>query len=304
MNNIKDYDTMGYRSFMKKAERDKAFQTLRGIVDGISLDGRISDDEVLELKNWIGVNDQLSCHKPFDELISTISNALEDNVLTGDELEDILWVIDKCSTGGEYYDLTTLQIQRLEGICHGIIADNNVTEDEIISLNEWLSDNDFLLKGTYPYEEIRTLVLGVISDGIITEDECLLLKAYFAEFVDYEVSYNLDENELNNLRERYTVDGICSTHPEITFPGRLFCFTGKSSRMSRAEIAEVICAHGGEFKSSVQKKTNYLIVGDDGNPCWAYSCYGRKVEQANALRKEGVDIIIIHENDFWNQLEE
>ena len=56
--------------------------------------------------------------------------------------------------------------------------------------------------------------------------------------------------------------------------------------------------------NSVSKKTNYLIVGDDGNPCWAYACYGRKVEKAINLRKEGAQIIIVHENDFWDEVEE
>jgi len=298
MSNISEYEKMNYRSFMKKAERDKAFQTLRGLMDGITIDDTISEDEILELRNWVGVNEPLAQHAPFDELIEKISAVLEDNKLTNEELDDILWLIDKCATGGEYYDLTTLYIQRLEGLCHGIIADNDISESEILALNDWISEHDFLLTGTYPFEEIKTLILGVISDGLISEDERLLLKAYFAEFVDCEVSANLNERELEFLREQYTVDGICSTNPEITFPGRLFCFTGKSSRMSRAQIAKVICDHGGEFNSSVQKKTNYLIVGDDGNPCWAYSCYGRKVEKANALRKEGIDIVIIHENDL------
>ena len=28
------------------------------------------------------------------------------------------------------------------------------------------------------------------------------------------------------------------------------------------------------------KKTDYLIVGDNGNQAWAFACYGRKVEKA------------------------
>ena len=29
------------------------------------------------------------------------------------------------------------------------------------------------------------------------------------------------------------------------------------------------------------------IVGDNGNPAWAFSCYGRKVEKAIDMRKGG-----------------
>ncbi|GMA55471.1 hypothetical protein GCM10025857_68280 [Alicyclobacillus contaminans] len=48
--------------------------------------------------------------------------------------------------------------------------------------------------------------------------------------------------------------------------------------------------------------TDYLVVGDQGNPCWAFSCYGRKVEKAVKLRKQGRRILIIHEVDFWDAL--
>ena len=55
---------------------------------------------------------------------------------------------------------------------------------------------------------------------------------------------------------------------------------------------------GGEVITSVTKQVTYLVIGADGNPCWAYACYGRKVEKAVELRKQGIRILIIHENDF------
>lgn len=52
------------------------------------------------------------------------------------------------------------------------------------------------------------------------------------------------------------------------------------------------------FTNNVSKSTDYLVIGAEGNPCWAYACYGRKVEAAVNLRKEGYRIILVHENDF------
>ena len=299
-----NYEEMGFRKFMQKAERDKALQTLHGILEGIAIDDVISEDEVLELRNWVLVNEPLAKYKPFDEIVEIVENALDDNIMTEDEFDNIMWAVEKFSSTGEYYEEITLRIQRLEGLCHGLIADNIINDEEIIAMNEWMSENDFILKGTFPYEEIRTLLLGVLADGVVTEDERSLLKGYFSEFVDFKTSYNLNENEMRKLHDLYTFDGICSTNPDIVIPGRLFSFTGKSSRATRSQIATKIVEHGGMFKDRVQQSTNYLIVGDDGNPCWAYSCYGRKVEQANALRKQGFNIIIIHENDLWKELGE
>lgn len=61
---------------------------------------------------------------------------------------------------------------------------------------------------------------------------------------------------------------------------------------------------GGKVRTSVSAKTDYLIVGNAGNPCWAYACYGRKIEQAVSLRKEGVGIMIVNETDFWDAVED
>ncbi len=46
------------------------------------------------------------------------------------------------------------------------------------------------------------------------------------------------------------------------------------------------------------------MVGAKGNPCWAFACYGRKVEEAMALRKAGNRLLIVHENDFFDALED
>ena len=61
---------------------------------------------------------------------------------------------------------------------------------------------------------------------------------------------------------------------------------------------------GGKVKTAVSKKTDYLIVGNAGNPCWAFSCYGRKIEAAMLLRREGAKVQIVNETDFWDAIED
>jgi NAD-dependent DNA ligase len=70
-------------------------------------------------------------------------------------------------------------------------------------------------------------------------------------------------------------------------------------RGNRDVLKERITQLGGIPTDSVSKKTDYLIVGDNGNPAWAFSCYGRKVEKALQMRKEGHTIVMIHEFDFF-----
>ena len=49
---------------------------------------------------------------------------------------------------------------------------------------------------------------------------------------------------------------------------------------------------------------DYLIVGADGNPCWAFACYGRKIEKAMELRKAGARIALVHESDFHDAVQD
>ena len=69
-------------------------------------------------------------------------------------------------------------------------------------------------------------------------------------------------------------------------------------------MAKLVADVGGLSRSSVTAKTDYLIVGNAGNPCWAYACYGRKIEEAVQLRKQGAKVIIVNETDFWDALED
>jgi len=92
--------------------------------------------------------------------------------------------------------------------------------------------------------------------------------------------------------------GLCAVCPEITFSGNKFCFTGTSFKYTRSEFFQLVKQLGGEVVNSVSAKLDYLIIGADGNPCWAYACYGRKVEKAAELRKTGSRLLLVHENDF------
>lgn len=157
---------------------------------------------------------------------------------------------------------------------------------------------------TYPYDEVYSLVTTVLKDGVIDDQEKDMLKVFFADFIDTKTSYNINSTDIIELKKNIKVSGICTVCPEIEFKGKSFCFTGASSKSTRNEIKQALESLDGIFHENVTKKTDYLVIGDFGNPCWAYACYGRKVEKAVKLRKEGRQVVIIHENDFWDAVQE
>lgn len=288
-----------YRQFTKPAELHKAINVLRGIVAGISSSGDVSTDEVNELSNWCLVHANLRDRHPFSELIPVIEEAIKDDHIDEDERANILWLCGNFADNSGYYDIVTSSVQFLHGMIHGIMADSDISDREIRALSNWLDANDYL-QGTYPFDELNTLLHAILEDGKITEDELNSLLAFCSNVVDFKDSLNLREPDFEALRKKYSVGGICAYCPEITFNGKIFCFTGESYRATRAELAAEVERLGGTFKNTVSKKTDYLIVGNAGNPCWAYSCYGRKIEDAMAVRRNGGKVQIINETDFWD----
>lgn len=285
------------RKFTTKAEAEKAFHTLNGIVKGINIDNEINDQEVYELINWCNSYFDLSDESPFCELIPLVKQICSDKIVTNEEYNDMVWLINQVNSRNPYYDVITGKLQELEGIFHGILSDNQITETEIINLKKWLLDNEELI-GIYPFDEIEALLIGITEDGIITNNEKDYLKLFLSEFVERKDNSNINFKEIDELRNSITISGVCTINPLIEFKDKQFCFTGISKKYKRKDIEQKIESLGGKYKDDITKNTDYLIVGEDSNPCWAYSCYGRKVEKAVNMRRSGEKISIIKEIDF------
>lgn len=297
---VAEYDELSFRKFTSRSEADKAINSLKGILLGISMDGEVNIAELTELNRWCIRHAELIDRNPFKEFMMLIQDALQEESNRVEVVQDLFWLCQKYETNSTYYNAATADLQVLQGICHGILADGVVDDDEVIALDKWLKENAYLAS-YYPYDEIRSLVASVLEDGIIDNVERKQLLAYFNEFV------NLNDKQLaqtfNAQIADVSINGICSVDPQLTFEGKNFCFTGVSKRAKRSDIEKQVLSLGGNFYGNVIKNTDYLIIGDGGNPCWAYACYGRKVETAINLRKQGHQITLVNEMGFWNGVE-
>jgi NAD-dependent DNA ligase len=225
--------------------------------------------------------------------VPIVEQAIADGVLDEDERQDIIWLCEKLRST-EYFNETTADLQVLHGILGGIASDGAVTKEELNGLSEWLSGHDHL-RTCWPYDEVDSLITSVLADGKIDEVEQKFLQRFFSEFISV-----LDDKTITSpvMTKDASVEGVCAACPEITFEGSTFCFTGASNRLSRAEFEQLVARLGGRAATAVSNKLNYLVIGAEGNQCWAYACYGRKVEKAVELRKQGARLLIVHENDF------
>ncbi|MCG9083959.1 BRCT domain-containing protein [Laribacter hongkongensis] len=286
-------DHAPYHFLMGKYRLNKSIEYLAGLLEGISIDREINKKELSFINQWINEHIEFSDKHPFNEIIPVLHESIKDEILSEDEKDDLVWLCNKILEN-EYIDEITSDLRRLHAILGGILADGVITKDELKGLSSWMSDHEHLQR-CWPYDEVASLIMSVMKDGKIDDHEHEMLRMFFSEFISV-----LDDKTITEPKAiiNGSITGLCSACPEIIFTNSCFSFTGASSRYTRNELIDLVNTLGGAFSRSVSKKVDYLIIGADGNPCWSYACYGRKVEAAINLRKKGSKILLVHEHDF------
>jgi NAD-dependent DNA ligase len=92
--------------------------------------------------------------------------------------------------------------------------------------------------------------------------------------------------------------------PVISFNGMSFAFTGKFSSGTRPECQEAVQSFGAIGQDSVNRATDYLIIGSEGSGDWAEGSHGRKIERAMMLRMETGKPAIVSEADWLTAVQE
>ncbi|MGI2078451.1 BRCT domain-containing protein [Shewanella putrefaciens] len=286
-------DHLPYYMKTTRSRMDKSINSLLGLFEGVAIDGKVNQSEIEFLNLWLAEYKDVQAKHPFNELVPIIEAVLGSGWLSEDERQDVKWVCENL-TSVKYFNIVTADLQRLHAILGGIIADGVINEDELNGLAEWIAEHDHL-RACWPYDEVDSLITSVMADQRIDAQEHKMLLNFFSEFI-----LTLDDNTITNplSEEQRTLVGICAACPDIAFEGSTFCFTGASNKYTRSGFNSIVEQLGGMSAKHVSKKVNYLVIGAEGNPCWAYACYGRKVEEAVKLRKEGVTLLIVHEHDF------
>jgi hypothetical protein len=300
--NVPPHDSQPYWEFTGPQQRDKALRTLLGILEGFAMDKVVNILEHDELVTWMETYSYLEKRdSAFAEMTKSIRRAMSDGILTVDETEDLIALCHRIKDDSPYFSVLTNVIQELQGIAHGLIADVDVNEAELRQLQAWLESAEPYLS-YWPVGEIESVVTAVLRDGRIDEGEHRFLLHFFSEFA------SLSEGRMAQLpplaENEILIGGICSLAPSIEFEGKSFCFTGFSEKASRSDFAERVIAKSGIHAERVRQDVDYLIVCDGGNACWAFACYGRKVEKAMEYRRSGHPIVLVHERDFWDALSE
>lgn len=190
--------------------------------------------------------------------------------------------------GGYKNDLNR-SLGALLGIAQGLICDGSLVDQEIHFLRDWLTKNDAIAT-TWPGDIIYARVSAALADGVITQEE----RDYLTQTLQ-----QLIGGLLENLADAsHVTDLAVDREAVVLIPQSTFCLTGDFVYGSRAHCESIISSRGGAVLGSVTKKLMYLVIGTLGSKEWKHGSFGTKVEKAIEYKRNGVPLLIIHE-DQW-----
>lgn len=279
--------------------RDKLFNNLISIIDGILSDGVVRDEEILYLDTWLLEAGEIIQNGVIRGLSSRVSKILSDGAVTEEERQELkqnLLDIQRDILDIPEVDFFSKEsdLHLLNGLCKGLISDKTLSEEEIRYLDWWLTQNG-TLKSNYPGKELYTLVKEILKDGVITTEESQTLHKALVDFT----GCDLESGVVDGLSTKLPVD----SDADIDLEGKVFCLKGVFMAGKRSHVEDILKRSNGLISNTVTKKIDYLVIGTLSSRDWRFSSHGRKIEKAISYRdNEGVGLKVISEEMLFDAL--
>ncbi len=178
----------------------------------------------------------------------------------------------------------TKALQTLQGFLMGVIADNILTEPEVLALKGWLDENRSLA-GQYPFDRVFDVVEKALADGLLEQEELDEMLGLFRKFTS-------------------PTDECADSADEFELSGKTVCLTGDFEYCSRSSMETLLSSYGCICKNTVSGKTDYVIVGALGSPEWSHGTYGSKIKKALEYQEKGKNVQIVKEERLMEVLQE
>ena len=281
-------------AFNYKRNKEKALLSLKGILEGIATDGKLSETEILYLDVWLKSDKVYKNDGDFLDIRDLISDILEDGYVSNEEHEDLICLVnDVIKYGHNGSDTIDCLTNKLLGFLQGISSDGELSDPEIWGLKELLESNPSITEN-WPGDVIYTRLSQILEDNIIDEDErsdlLEMVKSISGQqFTDTGIAYGM-------ATDFFSEDIILES-----IVGKKVCFTGKFLSGARSFLEKQANELGANVGKSVTKDLDYLIIGSLASRDWKFSSHGRKIESALKNKNNGLSTRILGEN-LWIEL--
>ncbi|MBB3048934.1 hypothetical protein FHR99_003208 [Litorivivens lipolytica] len=282
------------RGFNHRANKEKLALCLRGILEGIEIEG-LKDREIVFLQAWLDSVDALQKDGDLLDLADFVRDILQDGEIEPEERKELAQMVaDILEYSDIFADSIDAFTNQLIGFCKGIAADDYISDKEVHELRKMLHTavgDDF----QWPASELAARLDIILADGVITDDERAELLTVVkgvtgARFTD------------TGLAEGFAVTAFCDPMPELPIDGLTVCFTGKCLTASRQKLHEDAQSRGAIVKRSVSSKLQVLVTGELASRDWVYTSHGRKIEQAIQLKRDGHSLALVSEQSWVDWL--
>jgi NAD-dependent DNA ligase len=183
-------------------------------------------------------------------------------------------------------------VNELMGLAHGMIADGIINQQEAEYLQKWLAAN-LAVRDNPVVSILMQRVSDMLADNVLDAEEAKDLFECLTKFSggDFELGELLKSTSLP----------LDDPQPQLNFDRTNFCFTGTFAYGTRKKCEEAVAALGAS-SGSLTRDTHYLIIGIYATDSWAHSSYGRKIEKAVSMKRDGHQIAIIGEGHWLSNL--
>ena len=197
------------------------------------------------------------------------------------------------STGNYNSDALKQSLGELLGLARGLLADQVLTDDEIMFLHKWLEDR-YSMTSSFPGNVIYNRIKEVLADGVITEEE----RDHLVETLNMLVEGKLEElsGQVDLTELWFDEVGL------IDFHNTRFCLTGNFVFGPKDICRTAIEERGGIVSQTVDNEPEFLVVGGMGVDAWRTGGLGAEIEEALRLKSRGVALKIIPEDTWVTQL--
>lgn len=264
-------------------QRIQAIQTLIGLIQGIAIDLHIDDQELALLNLWLETHAPLLADSGFEPILQQLTPILHQRSLNHAKRLQLLQLCQELHHSDSFFDQLSNDLQQLQGLLTGILADNHLSGAELNGLASWLQQHRYL-NGCWPYDEIHSLIQPLL----LSDSPAWLLAQCQRQLQQLNQQPELTEPRV----------ALCQSYPQIQFPHHGFAFI--PHRLSDDWLAQLE-ALGGSLKP-LSPELDYLVIDSDQD--WSYLCYQPEALHASQWRREGYHLRLIRLQDFKHAIQQ
>ena len=177
-----------------------------------------------------------------------------------------------------------------------MLVDGVVTDDEVRALDQFLERNPDL-KGAFPGDVLYRRIRPMIVARSIDPQELHELRALLEDTIG-------ERSGVHDIGAQASSTLPLTDPPPkpLKFEGVCYVVTGAFIYGARKAVTQAIAVRGGICEDGVTRRTDVLLVGSLASRDWKHSSFGRKIQKAIEIQREGKRLVIVAEDHWVSQL--